>query len=209
MAMHRTISLLCPLLLIIPACKPRQASQSATDHQSLHQITDVCALLSKQEIEAVQGSPITATKSSVESQEVFRRSQCYYSTAESNKSVSLALTEANPSYKGRRNPKDFWNETFGRYDHREKEADQSPANPGADDAGARPDKEKEEHDAPPRKTEGIGDAAFWVSNRVGGALYILKNNAILRISIGGPDDQETKIAKSKALAEKALLRLGF
>ena len=147
--MRRTISLLCPLLLIIPACKPRQASQSATDHQSLHQITDVCALLSKQEIEAVQGSPITATKSSSESQEVFRLSQCYYSTAESNKSVSLALTQANPSYKGKRSPKDFWNETFGPYDQ-EKEADRISPTQSASEGGAKPDKEKEEKAAPPK-----------------------------------------------------------
>src|SRR5438874_1029786 len=206
--MRRTISLLCPLLLIIPACKPRQASQSATDHQSLHQITDVCALLSKQEIEAVQGSPITATKSSNESQEVFRLSQCYYSTAESNKSVSLALTQANPSYEGKRSPKDFWNETFGPYDQ-EKEADRISPTQSASEGGAKPDKEKEEKAAPPRKIDGVGDDAFWVGNRVGGALYILKNNAILRISVGGPDDQETKLEKSKALAGKALLRLGF
>src|SRR5205085_8300450 len=128
MAMHRAISLLCPLLLIIPGCKPRPVTQNTTDHESLHRITDVCALLSKQEIETVQGSPVTATKSSGESQEALRQSQCYYSATESSKSVSLALIEANPSYKGKHSPKDFWNETFGRYNHQEKEIDRFSAN---------------------------------------------------------------------------------
>ncbi|MEY2493183.1 MAG: hypothetical protein QOH24_2134, partial [Verrucomicrobiota bacterium] len=72
------LQLLCFLLVAIAACNKREATQVRTDHQS-QPATDVCALLSKQEIEAVQGSPITATKSSGESQEVFRLSQCYYS----------------------------------------------------------------------------------------------------------------------------------
>jgi len=200
--MRWTISLLCPLLLFTPACKPRQASQSATDHESLHRLIDVCALLSKQEIEAVQSSPITDTKSSGESQVMFRLSQCYYSAAEPSKSVSLALTQANPDYKGKRTPKDYWAETFGPYDD-EKQADR----PSATGADAKPDKEKEEKAAPPRKIDGVGEDAFWVGNRIGGALYVLKDNAILRISVGGPDNQETKINKSKALALKALPRL--
>src|SRR6267378_5115184 len=128
--MRWTISLMWPLLLITAACKPRQPSQTTADHQSPHLATDICALLSKQEIEVVQGSAITDTKSSGESQEMFRLSQCYYSAAESSKSVSLALTQANPDYKGKRSPKDFWNETFGPYDQ-EKEADRPSANQGA------------------------------------------------------------------------------
>jgi len=204
--MHRAISLLCPLLLIIPGCKPRPVTQSTTDHESLHRITDVCALLSKQEIETVQGSPVTATKSSGESQEALRQSQCYYSATESSKSVSLALIEANPSYKGKHSPKDFWNETFGRYNHQEKEIDRFSANERTSEPSAKPDREKEEEGAPPRKIEGVGEAAFWVGNRVGGALYVFKNNTILRISVGGPDDQETKLEKSKALAQKALTK---
>jgi hypothetical protein len=67
--------------------------------------------------------------------------------------------------------------------------------------------EEEEKKNPPKKVDGVGDEAYWSGNRFGGALYVLKRNVILRISIGGPDDQETKIEKSKRLAEKALGRL--
>lgn len=137
---------------------------------------------------------------------MFRLSQCYYSAAESGKSVSLALTQANPDYQGKRTPKDFWNETFGPYDQ-EKEADRISPPQSASEGGAKPDKEKEDKAAPPRKIDGVGEDAFWVGNRVGGALYVLKDNAILRISVGGPDNQETKITKSKTLALKALRRL--
>ena len=60
---------------------------------------------------------------------------------------------------------------------------------------------------PPKKIDGLGDEAFWVSNRFGGVLYVLKGDAFISIGVGGTDDEETKLKKSKALAEKALERL--
>ena len=44
-------------------------------------------------------------------------------------------------------------------------------------------------------------------SRVGGALYVLKGNSYVRISIGGAVAQEAKIKKTKALAAKAIARL--
>jgi hypothetical protein len=35
----------------------------------------------------------------------------------------------------------------------------------------------------------------------------LKKDVFIRVSVGGPDNEETKISKSKALAQKALQRL--
>ena len=67
----------------------------------------------------------------------------------------------------------------------------------------------EEEHAPPKKISGVGDEAFWFGSRVGGALYVLKGekDLFIRISVGGADNEETKINKSKALAQKALKRL--
>jgi len=44
---------------------------------------------------------------------------------------------------------------------------------------------------------------------VGGTLYVLKKekDVFMRISVGGADNEETKINKSKALAQKAIERL--
>lgn len=41
---------------------------------------------------------------------------------------------------------------------------------------------------------------------IAGALYVLKEDAILRISVGGASDIKTKLEKSKTLAQKALAR---
>ena len=96
-------------------------------------------------------------------------------------------------------PRDFWKERFGRYSGQEKERDQ-------DQAETERKREKEES-VPPKKIDGIGDEAFWASNRFGGVLYVLKGDAFISVSVGGTDDEETKIKKSKALAQKALQRL--
>ena len=61
--------------------------------------------------------------------------------------------------------------------------------------------------APPRPVEGVGDEAFWTGGAVGGALYVLKGDTYLRISIGGPDDQAARIERAKVLARKAIARL--
>ena len=66
--------------------------------------------------------------------------------------------------------------------------------------------EKEQGSAP-KKIEGLGDDAYWVGNRFGGMLYVLKGDAFISIGVGGTDDPESKLKKSKALAEKALQRL--
>jgi hypothetical protein len=92
----------------------------------------------------------------------------------------------------------YWEDTFGKFRKAEREEAAERK------TGVEP---KEEERKPPQKIEGVGEEAFWIGNRIGGALYVLKNNAILRISVGGADNQETKINKSKALSLKALPRL--
>ena len=82
---------------------------------------DVCGLLTGAEIEAVQGSPIKDTKSSGQSGNGLRVSQCFFTAAESSKSVSLALTQSDPDSATKRGPKEYWEESFGEYENEEKE----------------------------------------------------------------------------------------
>ena len=67
--------------------------------------------------------------------------------------------------------------------------------------------QEQEKGQPPKKLEGIGDDAYWTANRMGGALYVLKNDVFIRISVGGPESEDAKINRCKALAEKALSHL--
>jgi hypothetical protein len=208
------VSLLCFLSITFAACERRRTAplsqSSKANSPPPNQETgaakfDVCGLIKNEEIEAVQGSPITDTKSSGHSNAGLHSAQCFYTAAEYVKSVSLSVTRSDPDSANKRTGKDFWKETFGRYEGEEKarEGDQQKK----ESLREQKRREGEEKGAPPKKITGVGDEAYWSANRVGGALYVLKKDAFIRISIGGADNEETKIEKTKKLAEKALGRL--
>jgi hypothetical protein len=150
---------------------------------------DSCKLLTKEEIQAVQGEPFVETKASGNSGAGLSISQCYFQLPQAVNSIVLTITKkgAGPDA---RDPEKNWEQIF----HREEKGEER-----------REEREEGEHE--PEKVEGIGDEAFWTGTRVGGALYVLKGNAYIRISVGGAGDQADKIRKSKALAQKILGRL--
>ena len=183
--MRRLLSvyLTTSLLIVLGGCRQRQ---------SLSITRDACSLVSKEEVESVQAAPVNETKSSEHSDGVFLVSQCFYTAAEFSKSVTLALVQSDQKQGSKRNPKDFWKEKFDPYENEEPKAKSGD--------------EKEQGSAP-KKIEGLGDDAFWVPNRFGGVLYVLRGDAFISIGLGGTDDENTKLKKSKVLAEKALARL--
>ena len=160
-----------------------------------------CKLITTEEVGAIQGAKITDAKSSAGWTGNLLMSQCYYASIEPNKSVSLAVIEKDPQ-SAESDPRKFWAQTLSPF---------QAAARGTDEPAEKNEKsgEEQERKIPRKKIDGVGEQAFWSGNRFGGALYVLKNNVIVRVSVGGPDNEETKIAKSKELAEKALLRLGF
>jgi hypothetical protein len=188
-------SLSLPLLLcaagLITACR-KDTAPPKPKADAIR--VDACTLLSKQEIEAVQKSPITDTKTSEQAAGDFRMAQCFYTAAEFNRSINLAVIQKDASHTQTRTPKQFWDETFVRAAEKKDKDDK--------EAG-----EEKERRTPPKKIDGVGDDAYWVPNRFGGVLYVLKDDTFISISVGGPDPEQTKIDKSKALAQKAIRRL--
>jgi hypothetical protein len=162
---------------------------------------DACALLTSQEIESVQGEAVKETKLSEQSGGGFTVSQCFFSLPTFTNSVSLLVAQKGDGA-GAKDPKLFWRETFHKDEREERERERDKK-----DRDKKRGEEEEEESSPPLKVAGIGDEAFWMGSRVGGALYVLKGNAYVRISIGGPADQANKIKRSKALAQKAIARL--
>ncbi|MGH7489989.1 MAG: hypothetical protein ACREMY_30940, partial [bacterium] len=171
-------------LTTLPGCNKRETPPPSP--------RDACELITLEEIQAVQASPFKEAKSSAHSDAGFRMSQCFYTATEFSKSVNLALVQRDPDHPNTRSPKDFWKEKFDPYQ------DEEPKTNRGD--------EKEQASAP-KGIEGLGDNAYWVANRFGGTLYVLKGDAFISIGIGGTDDEDTKLKKSKALAKKALQRL--
>ncbi len=183
--------LLLGMLLSIAGCgkhpappQPADAPPAASPAPSRVKL-EACSLLTRDEIEAIQGSRITDEKSSEQSSKELRASQCYYTAAEANRSVSLGVTESLAESNGKERLTEYWSRMFGEHE--------------AEEEG--------EKRTPPKKIENLGQEAYWIGTRVGGTLYVLKNGVFIRLSLGGPDNEQTKIDKTKKLAAKALERL--
>ena len=185
------------LLVAVAGCKKQNSSAESNQTK-----IEACSLITNDEVQKIQGSPVKDAKASETADGSFRYSQCFYSAEVFNKSVSLAVTQRDPASDKARDPKTFWKETFGRFEGQQKEMEE-----GDEEKKKSLHEEDDEKAVPPKKIEGVGDEAWWTANRMGGALYVLKNNVFFRISVGGPEDQEAKLEKSKALAAKAISRL--
>jgi hypothetical protein len=139
---------------------------------------EVCELLDAGDIEAVQGAKLADRKASAQQGKDLRFEHCYFATSDAARSTSLTLISGN-----RITAREFWNDTF-----------RAPV--------ARAGKKD-----PPRAISGTGGEAFWTGDARAGALYVLAGDAVLRISVGGVQDEEERIRRSKALALAALARL--
>jgi hypothetical protein len=168
---------------------------------------DPCSLLTSDDLKEVQGEAVKEAQRSDRQDGGFIVSQCYYSLPTTSNSVVLNVTLASESG-GVVSPRKFWEDTFGKEERegkdksrseREREREKKAKERGAEG--------EEEEGAPPEKIAGLGDEAFWIGSRVGGALYVLKKDIFFRISVGGAGDEKSKLKKSKTLAQRALKRI--
>jgi hypothetical protein len=159
--------------------------------------TGACRLLSSADIEAVQGEAVKETKGSEQGTDQFQISQCYYSTPHLGNSVSLAVTEKKAGSRGD-DVREYWKEKFKRVAGKDRDSKKEKD---------RSERDEKEEGQPLRHVEGVGDDAYWEGDKRVGALYVLKGDRFLRISIGGSDEVEVKINKVKRLAQQAIRNL--
>lgn len=147
---------------------------------------NACSLIESGEVEAMQGAKVQGSAPSDLIDGDFAVSQCYYTVISSdgtkNLSVHLEVRENDSKSANKNALNDLWRERFQQA------------------------KEKRKTEKP-KPVAGVGDEAFWVGNNKMGALYVRRKERILRVSVGGPDDEVTKLDKSKLLASKAVERL--
>ncbi len=148
---------------------------------------DPCRLLTDAEVRAVQGNAPTQKIPSEQPAGSFRFTQCFYQTPELSSSVSVALGIPLTDSK-RSGPREYWQAQFKRDERGERE-------------------ESDEKKNEPRRLAGLGDEAFWIGDPVTGALYVLRGDVFLRLSVGGPPNQAEKIKRAKTLVLYALKRL--
>ncbi len=187
-----------------PGGSPQKSARAAKDTRSAKKI-DVCALLTSAEMEAVQGEPFKETKPSVQQSGSFLMSQCFFRTATFTKSVSLALAVPDPAKPSAPGPREYWQKQFHPPEQAGKQKDKPAA--GTARAPKETEEEGEKQLDKPRPVAGLGEEAYWLGNPITGALYVLKGDAFLRISVGGEKDESVRITKTKALAQKALKAL--
>jgi hypothetical protein len=192
-----------------PVSQPGQPQLTSSSTASGKGNIDACSLLTSSEIQSIQGEPLKHAKSSSRAADGFVVSQCYFTLTTSTNSISLVVTRRAEG-PGARDPKQFWKEIFpGGKDSRqarEKDRDKDTGKDTGKDRDKGREKEQGES-APAQKIEHVGDQAFWTGSPVGGALYVLKGNALIRVSTGGSAEQLTEINKSKALAQIILKHL--
>lgn len=163
---------------------------------------DVCNLVTGDDLKTVQGEAYNDVQRSDRLDGDFVVAECYYALPTTVNSVIVSVTTAK-DVAGAPNPKIFWEQTFGgneekgrRKSEREKE-----------ELKEREREEEGEAKHLPERVKALGDEAFWVGSPGGGALYVLKNDFFFRISIGGGDDQKSKLNKSRSLADQILKKL--
>ena len=170
------------------SASPAAASLSPVAQEPTGDGSFACTLLTKEEIQAVQGEPFKDAKASLKNSAGLNFSQCYFELPTTVNSIVLTVAQKAEGADAR-DPRQNWQEIF----HRDKSAARN--------------EEKEKEGGEPEKIEGLGDEAFWTGTRIGGALYVLKGSSFIRISVGGGGSREEKVEKSKTLAQSILKRL--
>jgi hypothetical protein len=160
---------------------------------------DACKLLTADEIQNIQRDTLKDTKPTARTGGTFITSQCFYATSQFVNSVSLTVTQQN-SDTGAETIREVWKQRFSTTGSDDKKRERERDNKAKT-------LEEEDEGAPPERVKGIGEEAYSVGNAKFGALYVLKGNKILRISVGGSHSQPERIQKMKRLAQYAVRRL--
>lgn len=184
----------CPILFLVVCVTGCSSARRPTP-------ADACDLLKAGEVAISQGAMPVDSQGSVHSGGGVTITQCFYSLPGNTGSVALEVTR--PDRLGRRATCKIWNQRFGK-GKSEGEEEERRERGEAGESKRESGQSREVHAIP---VEGVGDAAAWTGNRVSGALYVLTRFAILRISLGGPGDVNTKIDGARRLAQKAIPRL--
>jgi hypothetical protein len=199
---------LCSFFLYAIALSAKQTPGSAPQKQasgnaatSAGSKKDPCTLLTAVEIEAIQGEPVKETKASVQQNGEMQLSVCFFHTAKSAKSVSVALAAPSSTNPSGLSPRKFWQKQFHASEVERGELR------AADKRALKPESEGEEGAREPRRIAGLGDDAYWVGTPIAGALYVLQGNSFVRVSVGGVSGESARIEKSKVLARAAVERL--
>jgi hypothetical protein len=187
---------LCGVYFLATSQRPSAALRIFGQPSSLTPL-DACSLTSESEIATVQGVQVQSAQRSSHKQGDLVVAQCYYPAVSSDgrANLSVYLQVIRPEANARRDAlKEFWKEQLDRDSKAQRRVENAE------------EQELEKRLKPPVPISGLGEEAFWLAGRRGGALYVLKQGSVLRVTVGEAD-VTAQMEKSKALAKKILKRL--
>ncbi|HEV2861819.1 MAG TPA: hypothetical protein VGX48_12490 [Pyrinomonadaceae bacterium] len=191
-----------------PVVEPAQLPKSAT-----------CALLSSEDIEAVQGEAVAASQGTEHTGGALVTSQCFYRLPTYEKSVILEVIRASPDNPSKDALKGFMREKYERAEAeheaeeqreraREKELEREREQGGRREGGNKEEEERERGDkSPPKRVSGVGDEAFWAPHHGTGALFVRRGGVAFTLAVSGGEDRDAKIRRATALARRLLKKL--
>ncbi len=205
---------------------PTPAAQQSPAQQPPPQQSATCRMLSAEDVREVQGEAPQDAQGSEHLAGGLSMSQCFYRLPTFSKSVNVELIRTAEGSSADA-LKQFWRQRFhpAAVEARERERERKEEDEreherelkrererGQVREGGHKEKEKEkegdeEEEARPQRVAGLGEEAYWSGNRITAALSVLGKNAVVRISVGGPEGQDEKIKKASALARKLLKQL--
>ena len=184
-----------------------------------------CALLSDEEVREVQGEAPADAQGSEHLAGGLSMSQCFYRLPTFARSVNLEVVRAARGADAGA-LKEYWRKRFhpeavearerGRElkEEREREREEMLEREraaGQVREGGHGEKEEEggeeEEDSRPQRVHGLGEEAYLTGNERTSTLSVLKGDAVLRLSLSGPEERPARLKRASALAAKALKRL--
>lgn len=225
-----TLTLLLCLLGAALGCDARGGAQNAkapatpapTPAATLPPPSRTCALLSAEELKEVQGEAPTDAQGSEHAAGPLSMSQCFYRLPTFARSVNLEVVRA---AEGSDALKEYWRRRFHpeavearqrarelkeeREREREEMLKRERAAGQVREGGHGEEEEEgdESEDSRPQRVPGLGEEAYLTSDERTSTLSVLKGNAVLRLSISGPEERPARLKKAAALAANALKRL--
>lgn len=151
---------------------------------------NACKLISAAAINAVEGAKLVAAKPTSAERDGLIVSACYFQVRPAAQSLSLEVVRASKVAKH-----DAVRARWNGYFHARREVDDDEETREIK-AGGRP-----------LGVSGLGREAWWVGRGPVGALYVLTDDAYLRLSVGGAGDRGVKIERAKRLLASALAHL--
>ena len=168
------------------------AQSPAVTQPSVSKEPDACSLVSDADVRTSLGVTVKERRPGTQQAQGLLLSQCYLGTGTA-RSVSIAIAGSTRSGGKIVTPRAIWHDQFHRRDKRDPEL--------------QPGDREQEGESKARPITGVGDEAFWSGTRVAGALYVLRGNTFIRLSVGGISDEKERIEKTRQLAVTALTRL--